>query len=117
MIFDISPTCQVLFGCEFSLQGRTVKQFRVLIVDDEIRIVKFLELKLKASGYEVLTASNGLEALAQVQTQEPDLVVLDVIMPGMDGFETLKQIRALSSVPVIILCLLCRLAQKTEVAG
>jgi len=80
-----------------------VKQFRVLIVDDELRIVKFLELKLKASGYEVLTASNGLEALAQVQTQEPDLIVLDVIMPGMDGFETLKQIRALSPVPVIIL--------------
>jgi len=80
-----------------------VKQFRVLIVDDEVRIVKFLDLKLKASGYEVLTANNGLEALAQVQTQEPDLVVLDVIMPGMDGFETLKQIRVMSSVPVIIL--------------
>ena len=80
-----------------------MKQFRVLIVDDEVRIVKFLDLKLKASGYEVLTANNGLEALAQVQTQEPDLVVLDVIMPGMDGFETLKQIRVMSSVPVIIL--------------
>jgi DNA-binding response OmpR family regulator len=80
-----------------------VKQFRVLIVDDEVRIVKFLDLKLKASGYEVLTAGNGLEALSQVQTQEPDLVVLDVIMPGMDGFETLKHIRAMSSVPVIIL--------------
>jgi DNA-binding response OmpR family regulator len=80
-----------------------LKQFRVLIVDDEVRIVKFLDLKLKASGYEVLTASNGLEAIAQVQTEEPDLVVLDVIMPGMDGFETLKQIRALSPVPVIIL--------------
>ena len=80
-----------------------MKQFRVLIVDDEVRIVKFLALKLKASGYEALTANNGLEALAQVQTQEPDLVVLDVIMPGMDGFETLKQIRVMSSVPVIIL--------------
>ena len=80
-----------------------MKQYRVLIVDDEVRIVKFLDLKLRASGYEVLTANNGLEALAQVQTQEPDLVVLDVIMPGMDGFETLKQIRTLSSVPVIIL--------------
>jgi len=80
-----------------------VKQYRVLIVDDEVSIVKFLDLKLKASGYEVLTANNGLEALAKVQTQEPDLIVLDVIMPGMNGFETLKQIRALSAVPVIIL--------------
>jgi DNA-binding response OmpR family regulator len=80
-----------------------VKQFRVLVVDDEVRIVKFLDLKLKASGYEVLTAGNGQECLNRVQTEEPDLVVLDVIMPGIDGFETLKQIRAMSSVPVIIL--------------
>ena len=80
-----------------------MKQFRVLIVDDEPRILKFLDLKLKASGYEVLTANNGPEALAQVQAQEPDLLILDVVMPGMDGFETLKQVRAISSIPVIIL--------------
>jgi len=80
-----------------------VKQFRVLVVDDEPRILKFLKLRLKASGYEVLTASNGLEALEQLQAQEPDIIVLDVVMPRMDGFETLKQIRASSSVPVIIL--------------
>ena len=80
-----------------------MKRFRVLIVDDEPGILKFLNLKLKASGYGVLTANNGLEALAQVQAQQPDLLVLDVVMPGMDGFETLKQIRAISSVPVIIL--------------
>jgi len=80
-----------------------VKQFRVLVVDDEPRVVRFLSIKLKATGYEVLTAGNGLDAIEQVQAKEPDMVVLDVIMPGMDGFETLKQIRALSSVPVIIL--------------
>jgi DNA-binding response OmpR family regulator len=80
-----------------------VKQFRVLVVDDEVRITKFLELKLKATGYEVYTAHSGLEALAQVQAQEPDLIVLDINMPGKDGFETLKQIRAGSSVPVIML--------------
>jgi len=80
-----------------------VKQFRVLIVDDEPRILKFLNLKLKSSGYEVITANSGTEALAQVQAQEPDLLVLDVVMPGMDGFEVLKQVRAFSSVPVIIL--------------
>lgn len=79
------------------------KQFRVLVVDDEPHILTFLKVKLKASGYEVLTADNGLAALEQVQMQEPDLLVLDVVMPGMDGFETLKRVRALSSVPVIIL--------------
>jgi len=80
-----------------------VKQFRVLIVDDEPRIIKFLNLKLKASGYEVLTASNGAQAISQVRAQEPDLLVLDVVMPGLDGFEALKQIRTFSAVPVIIL--------------
>ena len=80
-----------------------VKQFRVLIVDDEVRIIKFLEVKLKASGYGVLTANEGQAAIEQVQTEEPDLVVLDIIMPGLDGFETLKQIRAVSRIPVIIL--------------
>jgi DNA-binding response OmpR family regulator len=80
-----------------------MKQFRVLIVDDEPRILKFLELRLKASGYRVLTASNGFEALEQVEAEEPDLVVLDVLMPKKDGFETLKELRAFSSVPVIIL--------------
>ena len=80
-----------------------MKQFRVLVVDDEPRILKFLELRLKASGYEVLTADSGLEALEQVQAQEPDLVVLDVLMPKKDGFETLKELRTFSSVPVIIL--------------
>lgn len=102
-IFDIPPASPLLFGCDFDFRDIILKQFRVLIVDDEQRIIKFLDLKLKASGYEVITASNGMEALAQVQTQEPDLVVLDVIMPGIDGFETLKQIRAVSPVPVIIL--------------
>ena len=80
-----------------------MKQFRVLVVDDEPRIVKFLEVKLKASGYGVLTANSGFEALEQVEAQEPDLVVLDVLMPRKDGFETLKELRAFSSVPVIVL--------------
>ena len=80
-----------------------MKQFRILIVDDEERILNFLSIKLKALGYGVLTASNGLEALEQAQAQEPDLIVLDLIMPKMDGFETLKELRSFSSVPVIIL--------------
>lgn len=80
-----------------------MKQYCVLVVDDEPRIVRFLELKLEASGYEVLTAGTGLEALEKVKSYEPDLLVLDLLMPGIDGFETLRQIRTVSSIPVIIL--------------
>lgn len=80
-----------------------VKQFRILIVDDEERIVNFLRTKLKATGYDVVTASNGLEGLEQAQFQEPDLVVLDLLMPKMDGLETLKELRSFSAVPIIIL--------------
>lgn len=80
-----------------------MKQFSILLVDDEPRILNFLSTKLKLSGYKVLSASNGLEALQQVQAYEPDMVVLDVLMPKMDGFETLKELRTFSSIPVIIL--------------
>jgi two-component system KDP operon response regulator KdpE len=81
----------------------TVKRFRVLVADDEERILNFLRSKLKASGYDVLTASDGREALEQAQAQDPDLVVLDLVMPGMDGFETLKQLRSFTEMPVVIL--------------
>ena len=80
-----------------------MKQFCILVIDDEERILNFLSHKLKASGYSVLIATNGTQGLEQAQAQEPDLVVLDVLMPGMDGFETLKQLRSFSSAPVIIL--------------
>jgi two-component system KDP operon response regulator KdpE len=82
---------------------KPVKRFRILVVDDEERILNFLSTKLKASGYEVLTAPNGAKGLEQVQAQEPDLVVLDLLMPKMDGLEMLKQLRTFSPVPVIIL--------------
>ncbi|MHC1578155.1 MAG: response regulator transcription factor [Dehalococcoidia bacterium] len=80
-----------------------MNKFQVLVVDDEQRILNFLSSKLRASGYDVLTASNGVEALEQVQAQEPDLVVLDILMPKKDGFEALKELRTFSAVPVIIL--------------
>ncbi len=74
-----------------------------MLVDDEVRILNFLKAKLKASGYKVVTAINGLEALEQVQSTQPDILVLDIIMPKMDGLEALKQIRTFSNVPVIVL--------------
>ena len=80
-----------------------MKRFRILVVDDEERILNFLNSKLKASGYEVLTARDGREGLEQAQAQEPDLIILDLLMPRMDGMEMLKELRSFSSVPVIIL--------------
>jgi len=80
-----------------------MRKFRILVVDDDQRILNFLSAKLKASGYQVLTASNGLEGLEQAQAQEPDMIVLDLLMPKMDGLEMLKELRSFSAVPVIIL--------------
>ena len=80
-----------------------MKQFRVLLVDDEDRILNFLTSKLKATGYEILTAHDGVEALQVARDEEPDLIVLDILMPRMDGFETLKQLRTFSTSPVIFL--------------
>ena len=75
----------------------------VLVVDDEPAIVRLVRAKLQADGYAVLTAGRGEEALALLDDERPDLVVLDVMMPGMDGFETLRRIRTVSQVPVIML--------------
>jgi two-component system, OmpR family, KDP operon response regulator KdpE len=80
-----------------------MKRFVILLVDDEERILNFLKTKLKMLSYEVILANNGIEALEQVQGHEPDLVVLDVMMPKKDGFETLKELRTFSGVPVIML--------------
>ncbi len=78
-------------------------KFTILLVDDEERIVNFLKAKLRIAGYDILIATNGAEALEQFETHQPDLVILDLIMPTMDGFEVLKELRSFSSVPVIIL--------------
>jgi len=80
-----------------------MKRFTILVVDDDEQILDFLRPKLRGSGYNVLTASNGIEALEQAKTQEPDLLVLDLVMPQMDGFETLKEIRNFSAMPAIFL--------------
>ncbi len=74
-----------------------------LVVDDEPYLVDLVRLNLEAEGYHVVTAPNGLEALARLKADLPDVVILDVMMPEMDGFETLARIRAVSSVPVIML--------------
>ncbi len=76
---------------------------KILVVDDEPRMVQFISMNLKLEGFLVTTAYNGYEALEKVSREMPDLAVLDIMMPDMDGFETLKKIREISSVPVIFL--------------
>jgi DNA-binding response OmpR family regulator len=75
----------------------------VLVVDDEPRMTKFIRMNLELEGYQVIEAHNGLDALDKARTDLPDLVVLDVMMPKLDGFETLEMLRQVSSVPVIML--------------
>lgn len=79
------------------------RDMTILIVDDEPRIRDFVRLDLEMEHYRVIEASNGIEALDQLRENLPDLVLLDVMMPEMDGFETLKAIREVSTVPVIML--------------
>ncbi len=75
----------------------------ILIVDDEARMRRFMKMNLDLEGYRVIEASNGLEAIEHVRDDLPDLVLLDVMMPELDGFEALRLIRETSTVPVIML--------------
>jgi len=75
----------------------------VLVVDDENTLRDFVRRNLEVRGYTVVTSSNGLEALALFNTQNVDLVILDLMMPRMDGLETTRRIRQRSTVPIIIL--------------
>ncbi len=75
----------------------------ILVVDDEPDLLNAVRLYLEMEGYQVITATNGHEALDKLRVRLPDLVVLDVMMPEMSGFETLEEIRRVSNVPVIML--------------
>lgn len=75
----------------------------ILVVDDEERMIGFIRMNLEIEGYRVIQARNGLEALEKTRDELPDLIILDVMMPEMDGFETLKLLREISNAPVIML--------------
>jgi DNA-binding response OmpR family regulator len=75
----------------------------ILVVDDEPRMTRFIRMNLELEGYQVIEAHNGLEALDKARTNLPDLIILDVMMPELDGFETLEMLREVSNVPVIML--------------
>ena len=88
---------------------------RLLVVDDEPAVRRILETRLRMAGYSVILAADGEEALSQFYREQPDLVVLDVMLPKLDGFGVCRQLRAESTVPIIIVSALDNTSEK--VAG
>lgn len=76
---------------------------KILVVDDEELLVKGIRFNLQNDGYEVITGCDGIEALQLAQTQQPDLIILDIMMPNMDGLQACAKIREFSDVPIIML--------------
>jgi DNA-binding response OmpR family regulator len=79
----------------------TKKKTRVLVVDDHPKVLTFIEIDLKLRGFDVICTCSGKEALELVSSAKPDIVLLDMIMPGMDGLEVLKELRSFTDLPVI----------------
>src|SRR3990172_690055 len=93
-------------------RSRRLPEQRVLVVDDEAPLRDFVCRNLEVRGYRVETAANGLQALAQFKRQAFDLVILDLMMPQMDGLETTRRLRQESTVPVVVLSALGEEADK-----
>lgn len=99
------------------MSGIDIK-YKILVVDDEPDILEILSYNLKREGYIVITASNGEEAIKLAKTEKPDLIVLDVMMPGMDGMETCDKIRNIPELSnVIIAFLTARSEDYSQIAG
>lgn len=79
------------------------KQQKVLVADDEAQIRNILSIYLKKEGFDVVEAADGAEALVKVQSDKPDIIILDIMMPVMDGLEVCKQVRKISDIPIIML--------------
>ena len=80
-----------------------MRRTRILIVDDDLTIIKFLRASLEANGFETLAAMDGAEALHTIERGLPDLVIVDIMMPNIDGFEVCRQLREWSQIPIIML--------------
>jgi len=85
------------------MESEKENQACILVVDDDQNLLRMVSRTLEMEGFQVLTAGDGESALALLEKDKPDLVLLDIMMPGLDGFEVLKRIRQRSSVPVIML--------------
>ena len=79
----------------------------IMVVDDEEALLKLLSVNLSLDGFDVVTASNGISALELMEEYQPQLVILDIMMPGLDGFQVLDGIRQRSDIPVIMCTARC----------
>lgn len=77
--------------------------YKILIADDEAEIRDVLHLYLEKDGYEVVEAADGVEAMEKIKKEQPDLAILDIMMPGLDGYRVLRNIRESNNIPVIML--------------
>ena len=84
-----------------ALMNHTEKKRIVLVVDDERKVLRFMEIDLKLRGFEVITTTSGEEALELIESAKPDIILLDIVMAGTDGFEVLRRLRTYSPLPVI----------------
>jgi DNA-binding response OmpR family regulator len=85
------------------MEATDARRTRILVIDDEPTITEFLETGLRYEGYEVLTLGDGAGALAAVQSFQPDVVILDIMLPGQDGFSICRQLHALDRVAILML--------------
>jgi DNA-binding response OmpR family regulator len=74
----------------------------VLVIDDQPKILRFIEINLKLHGFSVITTTSGEKALKLVESEKPDLILLDIVMPDSDGFNVLKKLRVYTQLPVIV---------------
>lgn len=90
---------------------------RILVVDDETELAYAIQIRLKQAGYEVLTAYDGVEGLEKALKENPDLILLDILMPGMDGYQMLRKLKEnnqTKSIPVIMLTAKSQLEDVTQ---
>lgn len=83
-----------------------MRKAKILVVDDEVNITQILEFSMGAEGYEVITASNGEEAIDKARKEQPDLIILDIMMPRIDGYEACRILKAnpiTKNIPVVLL--------------
>lgn len=84
------------------LPDNRFRNYRILVVDDEQRMARFIRLNLEHDGFRVVEAYNGTQTLEALRTAMPDLILLDIMLPDFDGYEVLKMVRGISTVPVIM---------------
>jgi len=87
---------------------------KVLVVEDDPAARRLVSFALEQEGYEVLTASNGLEGLTKAQTERPEILVLDVMLPGLDGFEVCRRLRADTEMSGVLVLMLSAKAQESD---